>query len=362
MRYTSEPEHTHGNPAPTGILLVNLGTPDAADAAALQRYLDEFLWDPRVVEIPRPVWWLILKGIILNVRPRKSAAKYASIWMPEGSPLMVHTQKTGKLLRAWLNEHARGPLQVEVAMRYGKPSIHAALTRLKAAGCQRLLVVPLYPQYAASTTASVQDKVFDFFKRTRRIPALRIIDHFHDDPGYIEALARNVRDYWQREGQPDVLVMSFHGLPRYTLTRGDPYHCECHKTGRLLAEALGLSADQYRVCFQSRFGRAEWLQPYTDKTLMQLGHEGTTRVDVVCPGFVADCLETLEEIAMEGRDTFLHAGGKAFHYIPALNDHPAWIAALGQLVMAHTDAWGTQNTPEEQKLSQSRALARGTER
>ncbi len=339
MTYLTEPPFQHGTPAKTGILLVNLGTPEAPTAPALRRYLKEFLSDPRVVEIPRPIWWLILNGIVLNTRPKKSAAKYASIWMPEGSPLKVHTERQAKLLKGWLGERIKSPFQVEYAMRYGNPSIASVVDKLKSAGCDRILLLPMYPQYAASTTATANDAAFEHLARMRNAPALRTLKHYHDDPGYIRAMAHNIRDYWQKNGRPDVLLMSFHGLPRYTLDKGDPYHCECQKTGRLLAEALGLSAEQYRVTFQSRFGKAEWLQPYTDKTLEALGREGVNRVDAVCPGFVADCVETLDEIAQEGKETFLHAGGKSFHYIPALNEHPDWIEALGNITLSNLSGW-----------------------
>lgn len=339
MTYQKEPAYAHGTQARTGILLVNLGTPEAPTAQALRPYLKQFLSDPRVVEIPRVVWWLILNGIILNTRPKKSAAKYASIWTPEGSPLKVHTEKQAKLLKGWLGEKIATPIQVEYAMRYGHPGVATTLDRMKAEGCDRILVIPAYPQYAASSTASAFDSVFDWALHSRNPPALRTIKHYHDHPAYIRALASSIRDDWQRNGHPDVLVMSFHGVPRYTLDKGDPYHCECHKTGRLLTESLGLDASQVRLTFQSRFGKAEWLQPYTDKTLEALGRDGVARVDVVAPGFTSDCLETLEELAMEGRETFLAAGGKQFRYIPALNEHPLWIEALGQLALDNLGGW-----------------------
>lgn len=339
MRYLKEPEHAHGQQARAGILLVNLGTPEAPTGPALRTYLKQFLSDPRVVEIPRAVWWLILNGIILNTRPKKSAAKYAAIWTADGSPLKVHTEKQAKLLKGWLSEKIASPFMVEYAMRYGNPSMSDTLARMKAAGCDRILILPAYPQYAASSTATAFDMAFDWLRQTRNQPALRTLKHYHDHPAYIQALAANIRDYWQMHGRPDVLLMSFHGVPRYTLDKGDPYHCECQKTGRLLAEALGLDAKQFRLTFQSRFGKAEWLQPYTDKTLAALGREGTARVDVVAPGFTADCLETLEELAMEGRASFLAAGGKDFHYIPALNEHPRWIDALGQIALDNLGGW-----------------------
>lgn len=364
MKYLKEPDHIHGQPARTGILLVNLGTPVAPTAPALRIYLKEFLSDPRVVEIPRLLWWLILNGIILNTRPKKSAEKYAAIWTADGSPLKVHTAKQAKLLHGWLGEKLTSPLKVEYAMRYGQPSIPDTLAQMKAAGCERILILPAYPQYAASSTATAFDAAFAWLLKTRNQPALRTLKHYHDHPAYIHALASNIRDDWQRNGRPDVLVMSFHGVPRYTLDKGDPYHCECQKTGRLLAAALGLEAKQFRLTFQSRFGRAEWLQPYTDKTLAQLGSEGVKRVDVVAPGFTADCLETLEELAIEGRETFLKAGGKEFRYIPALNEHPQWIAALGQIALENlggwvSEAWDRDADEAARQASKNLALSQG---
>jgi ferrochelatase len=339
MSYQTEPRFEHGTPEKSGILLINLGTPDAPTAQAVRPYLKEFLGDPRVVEIPRLVWWLILNGIILNVRPKKSAAKYASIWLKEGSPLRVYTEKQAVMLQGYLSQRTQAPFAVEYAMRYGQPSIPAALRKLKEQNCQRILVVPLYPQYAASTTATATDIVFRELQQMRNTPAIRTIKHFHDDAGYIQALAANINEYWAKHGRPERLLMSFHGLPKYTLEKGDPYHCECLKTGRLLAEALGLAKEQYAVTFQSRFGKAEWLQPYTSATLEQWGTEKLKRVDVVCPGFVADCLETLEEIAMEGKEEFQHAGGGEYHYIPCLNARDDWMHALTDLVMENLQGW-----------------------
>lgn len=364
MPYLKEPPYTHGQQAKTGILLVNLGTPEAPTKQALRPYLKQFLSDPRVVEIPRAVWWIILNGIILNTRPKKSAEKYASIWTTEGSPLKVHTEKQAKLLKGWLGEKVASPFMVEYAMRYGQPAIPDTLARMKAAGCDRILILPAYPQYAASSTATAFDAAFDWLRQTRNQPALRTVKHYHDHPGYIHALAANIRDQWQMHGRPDVLVMSFHGVPRYTLEKGDPYHCECQKTGRLLAEALGLEPAQYRLTFQSRFGRAEWLQPYTDKTLEILGREGVGSVNVVAPGFTADCLETLEELAMEGRETFLTAGGKDFRYLAALNEHPRWIEALGQIALENLGSWVSETWDRDadeaaRQLSKRLALEQG---
>ena len=364
MTYLPEPAYQHGTLAKTGILLINLGTPDAPTGQALRPYLKEFLSDPRVVEIPRAVWWLILNGIILNTRPKKSAEKYAQIWTSEGSPLQFHTERQAKLLKGYLGDRVKAPIVVEYAMRYGNPSVASVLARLKEQGCDRILVLPLYPQYAASSTATAFDAVFQALAGQRNVPAIRTVKHYHDHPGYIAALAQNVRDYWQQNGRPDKLVMSFHGVPRFSLDKGDPYHCECQKTGRLLAEALGLDEKQYKLCFQSRFGRAEWLQPYTAATLEALGKEGVGLVDVVCPGFVADCLETLEEIAMEGKASFLNAGGKEFHYIPALNERPEWMAALADIALEHLQGWVAVESDREGAAhaaaeSRNRALAMG---
>jgi len=358
MTYKIEPTYAHGTPAKTAVLLVNLGTPEAPTAQALRPYLKEFLSDPRVVEIPRAAWWLILNGIILNTRPKKSAEKYASIWMPEGSPLKVHTERQAALLLGYLGEKAKG-IVVEYAMRYGNPSIPEVLHKLKAQNCQRILLLPLYPQYAASTVATTYDAVFAELGKMRNPPALRTVKHFHDDPGYIKACAQSIRDYWTLHGRPDKLVMSFHGLPRYTLDKGDPYHCECQKTGRLIAEELGLQQEQYLISFQSRFGRAEWLKPYTAATLAELGKQKTKRVDVFCPGFVSDCLETLEEIAMEVRDEFLQAGGGEYHYIPCLNERPDWIHALTALALDNLHGWLEQDDAARLEQQRLRALEAG---
>jgi ferrochelatase len=362
MAYQIEPTYAHGTPEKTAILLVNLGTPDAPTAQAVRPYLKEFLSDSRVVEIPKPVWWLILNGIILNVRPKRSAAKYATVWMKEGSPLRVYTAKQAALLQGYLGERTKAPLVVDYAMSYGNPSIASVMQKLKAQNCTRILVVPMYPQYAASATATVFDRVFGAVQTMRNTPAIRTIKHFHDDAGYIKALAANINEYWMKHGRPDKLVMSFHGVPKYTLEKGDPYHCECHKTGRLLAQELGLKPGQYVVSFQSRFGKAEWIQPYTTATLLALGKQKTKRVDVVCPGFVADCLETLEEIAQEGKEDFLHAGGGEYHYIPCLNDRNDWMHALTDLVMDNLQGWLKEPNAEDLEQSRLSALAMGAKK
>ena len=338
MSVAPEPAFRHGTQASTAVLLCNLGTPDAPTAAAVRRYLAQFLSDPRVVEIPRLLWLPLLHGLILRVRPARSARKYASIWMAEGSPLKVWTEKQAKLLGGYLGERGHA-ITVRHAMRYGQPTIASALDALKAEGADRVLVLPLYPQYAASTTASIGDDVAAWMKGVRNVPELRFVKHFHDDPAYIEALTKRVNDHWLMHGRPDKLVLSFHGVPRRTLALGDPYHCECQKTARLLGERLKLRADAMVVTFQSRFGNAEWLKPYTEPTLVALAQAGVGRVDVMCPGFAADCLETLEEIDQEGRVAFLGAGGKEFSYIPCLNDQHEWIAALAGIAIRHMQGW-----------------------
>jgi ferrochelatase len=356
MRPNPEPPYTHGTLSKTAVVLVNLGSPDAPTTPALRRYLKQFLSDPRMVEIPRALWWLILHGVILPFRPSKSAAKYASIWTQEGSPLLVHTQKQAKLLRGFLGERGHDVL-VTYAMRYGKPALPEVLDKVKAEGCDRILILPAYPQYSATTTASIFDAVFKHYARVRNVPELRFVKHYHDQEVYLQALKKSVFSYWNTHGRPDKLVMSFHGVPKRTLLLGDPYHCECHKTARLLAAQLQLSEDQYLVTFQSRFGRAEWLQPYTAPTLEKLAKEGAKRVDVLCPGFTSDCLETLEEIAMEAKRDFLTAGGKEFHYIPCLNESPDWIAALAEIAEHHMIGWPTVMTPQMREDAQKEAQA-----
>ncbi len=363
MPFNKEPPFSHGQAAQTAVLYCNLGTPDAPTAPAVRRYLAEFLSDHRVVEIPRLVWLLILHGIILRFRPAKSAAKYASIWTAEGSPLKIWTEKQAVLLEKNLQTlglHVR----VRWAMRYGSQSIPSQLEALKAEGVTRVLLLPAYPQYSATTTASLFDAVYQWAASTRAIPEFRFINHYHDHPTYIAALKNGVQAYWQEHGRPDVLVMSFHGVPERTLHLGDHYHCECFKTARLLADNLGLSKDQYKVTFQSRLGRAKWLEPYTEPTLIAMGQSGVGRVDVVCPGFTSDCLETLEEINMEARHAFLEAGGKAFHYIPCLNDGAPGIDALAAVARQHLGGWPVDAPPDVQALEQSRqaALALGAQR
>lgn len=341
-----------------GILLINLGTPEAPTPASVRAYLREFLSDPRVIEIPRLLWWPILNLFVLTTRPKVSAARYERIWTPEGSPLRVHTERQTTLLRGYLGERFRVPFDVDYAMRYGTPSIAEKLATLKARGCDRVLLLPLYPQYSASTTASALDAAYAALARMRNQPEIRTVRHFHDDSGYIEALAQSVRDEWVKRGQPGFLVMSFHGVPRRTVDLGDPYYSQCQTTGRLLAEALGLEAEQYRITFQSRFGRTRWLEPYTVEVLEELGARKLERVDVICPGFVGDCLETLEEIAIEGKNIYLGAGGRELRYIPCLNERHEWIRALEQLAARNLHGWMQTGPAEAPESARPQAFSR----
>ncbi|HVQ07509.1 MAG TPA: ferrochelatase [Allosphingosinicella sp.] len=323
-------------PAPkVGVLLINLGTPNAPEPGAVKLYLREFLSDSRVVEIPQLVWQPILRGIILNTRPKKSAHAYRQVWMEEGSPLAVHTARQAKALQG-----AFGPdVIVDHAMRYGQPAIAERIDALKAAGCEHILIAPLYPQYCAATTATASDEAFRHLRHLRWQPAVRTLPPYHDDPLYIDALATSVgASLAALDFEPQALMVSFHGMPQRTLELGDPYHCHCRKTARLLGEALGRDLE---TAFQSRFGRAKWLEPATDRRLAALPGEGVTRLAILAPGFAADCLETLEELAIRGRDTFLEAGGTDFAYLPCLNDSPPGIAMLRALIARELEGWVT---------------------
>jgi len=356
----------HGTQETLGVLLANLGTPDAPEAGALRRYLAEFLWDPRVVEAPRPLWWLILHGIILRTRPRRSAEAYRQVWTPEGSPLLTWSRRQAEGLSARLEKALPGPARVVVGMRYGNPSIASALEELRAANCRRLLVLPMYPQYSASTTGSTFDAVAQTLRRWRWVPELRFINHYHDEPGYVRALAASLREHWAAGDKGEKLLMSFHGVPRRYLLSGDPYHCQCHKTARLVARELGLADEEWAITFQSRFGREEWLRPYTDETVKALGSEGLKSLDVVCPGFAADCLETLEEIAQQNAEFFHEAGGERLTYVPALNARDDHLDFLAELVLRHLRGWPEAEAgwsgdalARESAASRERALALG---
>ena len=316
----------------TGVVLTNLGTPDAPTAAALRRYLAEFLWDRRVVDAPRPLWWLILHGIILRTRPARSARAYQTVWTEEGSPLMVISRQQCAKLQQQLDNLEPGRYQVELGMRYGNPSIASALERLRTAGIDDIIVLPLYPQNSCSTSGSTFDAVGEALKQTRFVPSIRFVDNYHAEPAYIAALASAIRESWREQEPAQKLLFSFHGTPRRFRDEGDIYYQHCQNTAALVAAALELPPERWMLTFQSRFGREEWLQPYTDVTLKELPSKGIKSVDIICPGFSADCLETLEEIGKENRDYFLGAGGESYTYIPALNAGDEHIAMLAGLI------------------------------
>jgi len=331
-------------PRRIGVLLINLGTPEGTDYWSMRRYLKEFLSDPRVIEVPKAVWWPILNGIILTVRPKKSGHAYQTIWNEERneSPLKTITRAQADGVAARLAARYGDTLVVDWAMRYGEPATGAAIDRLKAQGCDRILLFPLYPQYSATTTATANDQAFRHLMKMRWQPAVRTVPAYHDEPGYIEALARSVeRHVATLDFVPDVLLASFHGLPQAYLDRGDPYHCFCVKTARLLAERLGWPEGKVRHSFQSRFGKAEWLKPYTDKTVEELARQGLTKIAVIAPGFAADCVETLEELQFQVKDAFMAAGGERFAYVPCLNDDPDHVAFLSEIVERELGGWAT---------------------
>lgn len=359
MKYQGSPTFTHRQADKIGVLLTNLGTPDAPTTSALRTYLGEFLADPRVVEFPRLLWRVILHGIILRVRPRRSAAAYRTVWTAEGSPLLTYTQAQANAVRVQLQQKFGQDVVVEFAMRYGNPSIPSVLESMLQQGVRKLVVLPLYPQYSASTTASTFDKISQDFVRRRWLPELRFMTHYHDFPPFVEAAAQHIEHFWETNGRADKLMFSYHGVPLRYLKQGDPYHCQCHKTSRLIAERLGLGADEYLTTFQSRFGREEWLKPYTDETMKQLPGQGVKSLQVFCPGFAADCLETIEEIGEENRDYFLEAGGEKFAYIPALNDSPAHIDALTQLLTPQLQQWLPVARAQDIETRAKQALALG---
>ncbi|NNF40931.1 MAG: ferrochelatase [Woeseiaceae bacterium] len=355
--YQTTPEFQHGRAESTGVLLVNLGTPEEPTAASVRRFLKQFLSDPRVIEYPRWLWWLILNGVILRIRPSRSARAYQKIWTEQGSPLMNYSTALAEGVAGQLEARSAGATRLELAMSYGEPSISRAIDTLLAAGARRLLVLPMYPQYSGTTTASVFDAVTRKLNGLRWIPELRFINQYHDEPAYIAALASSIRNFWQQHGRGTKLMFSFHGVPKQTLLNGDPYHCQCQKTARLVADALELGDDEWLLTFQSRVGREEWLSPYTDETVALLGKQGVGRLDVICPGFSTDCLETLEEIAMQNAELFSESGGKELHYIPALNASHEHVALLTELIERHLGGWPA--TYAEDPLSRQRAIAMG---
>ena len=359
-RFSANTPHDHTASERIGVLVTNLGTPDTPTVAAVRRYLAEFLADPRIIELPRWVWRLLLHAVVLRIRPRRSARAYASIWTHEGAPLLVNSRAIADALCGRWSAQRPDRVAVALGMRYGAPSISGALHALREAGATRIVVLPLYPQYSGATGGSTFDAVAKALSGWRRVPALRFIDHYHDHPGYIDALAVSMEAAWSDGGRPDRLLFSFHGLPRRYLDAGDPYHCECHKTARLVAERLGLDPGAWHVAFQSRVGREEWLRPYTDETLVEWGRERLERVDVICPGFSADCLETLEEIAIRGRESFVAAGGGSLRYIPALNADEGHVLMLASLVEHAISDWladpGDGEGSRDRRTARARAL------
>ena len=330
--------YIHGSGLKTGILLTNLGTPDEPTAPSLKTYLRQFLSDERVIETPKPIWWLILNGIVLRTRPAKSAKAYQSVWTDVGSPLLLYTKKQKNLIKEKL-EKKYSNLVFDIGMRYGNPSIAEGLNNLRKQNCDRIIVLPLYPQYCAATTGSTFDAVALELQKWRWVPSLRFIGSYYDQPLYIQALKNSIEEFWSKNDKPKKLLFSYHGIPKKYLDKGDPYHCFCRKTTRLVAESMNLPKDSYMTTFQSRFGPAEWLQPYTDKTIESLAKEGTDDIHVISPAFSSDCLETIEELNEENREIFMENGGKKFGYIPCLNDRDDHILLLTSLLENELHGW-----------------------
>jgi len=339
MRYISSPNFRHDGAERIGVLLVNSGTPDSPRVRDVRRFLAGFLGDPRVVEMPRLLWWPLLHGIILRTRPRSSARKYRRIWTPEGSPLYILSEQLRAKLTGTLAQRVLAPFSLELAMLYGRPTVGQALERLRESGAQRILVVPLFPQYCGASTGPVYDQVAAELRRWRWLPELRFIAEYHDNPGYIEALRASVEQHWQAHGRTSHLLVSFHGVPERYFHQGDPYFCKCQKTARLLADELMLKEEEWSVSFQSRVGPVRWLQPYTSDAVVQLAARGIDQLTVLCPGFAIDCLETLEEIDIENHQHFLRAGGRRFQYVPALNARPEHARFLADLIAQHCQGW-----------------------
>lgn len=354
MKFRGSPSFTHQQADKLGVLVTNLGTPQAPTKQALKPYLKEFLSDPRVVEVPRLLWWMILNLVILNIRPRRSAKAYETVWTERGSPLMVHTQDQAEAIKKQLQQKWGDKIVVDFAMRYGQPAVADTIDKMLQAGVRKLLVLPLYPQYCASTTASTFDAVAAAMTNRRWMPELRFVTEYNAFPDYIQAVADKIRLHWQTNERTDRLIFSYHGIPKRYLLNGDPYHCQCHKTSRLIAENLGLDKEQYLTTFQSRFGREEWLKPYTDHTLMALPKEGVKSVQIVCPGFSSDCLETIEEIGEENREYFMEAGGERYEYIEALNSDPQHINALVKLIEQNLQGWDvSEDVGDRNELARS---------
>ena len=330
--------YIHGSGLKTGILLTNLGTPNEPTPPSLRTYLQQFLSDGRVIETPKAIWWFILNGIVLRTRPAKSAKAYQSVWTDDGSPLLLYTQKQKNLIKKQL-EKKYPNLVFDIGMRYGNPSIAEGLNNLRNQNCDRIIVLPLYPQYCAATTGSTFDAVALELQQWRWVPSLRFIGSYYDQPLYIQALKNSIEEFWTKNDKPKKLLFSYHGIPKKYLDKGDPYHCFCRKTTRLVAESMNLHEGSYMTTFQSRFGPAEWLQPYTDKTIESLAKEGTDDIHVISPAFSSDCLETIEELNEENREIFMENGGKKFGYIPCLNDREDHILLLTSLLENELHGW-----------------------
>lgn len=361
-RFVNEQDYRHGTPERIGVLLTNLGTPASPTPRDVRKYLAEFLSDPRVVEVPRLIWLAILHGVVLRTRPKKSAEAYEKVWEEDGSPLLSIAMKQRAAIEPLLRERIGEHCEVALAMRYGEPSIGNVMESLRRKNVRRLVVLPLYPQYSATTTAATIDEVTRVLRYWRWLPELRTINQYHDRPGYIAALADSVKRYWAQHGRGEKLLFSFHGIPKRNLLSGDPYHCQCHKTARLCTELLGLEDDDWELSFQSRLGKAEWLRPYTDQVLEKWGEQKVGRVDVLCPGFSADCLETLEEVALGYAELFEEKGGKELKYVPALNDDEAHVRFLADLACEHVQGWASDENDKDLQLSLQRAQALGAQR
>jgi len=338
MRYKSNEKYSHGAERKIGVLLVNLGTPDAPTTSAVRKYLAEFLSDPRIVEMPRIIWWLILNIIILNIRPQRSKKLYKKIWSKDGSPLLVISNNIVSKIKNSKNILKKNIL-IDLAMRYGNPSIKKALDNYRENNINKLVVIPMFPQYSAATTASIFDKLSSEMKTWRNIPDIRFLSTYHDEPSYISACAHRIKHHWEKEKKSKKLIFSFHGLPQVNLHKGDPYHCYCHKTAEMIAKELKISESDYIVTFQSRFGNQVWLQPYTDEVLENLAKEGVDSVDIFCPGFLCDCLETLEEINIQSRENYISCGGIFFNYISALNDSDENIKSMENIILQEIMDW-----------------------
>ena len=359
----SEKDFSHGTPNSVGILLVNLGTPDNTKTSSVRRYLRQFLSDPRVIEVPKVIWWFVLNLFILPFRPSKSAEAYKEIWTKEGSPLLLYSEEiTKKIQKSFNGRELKNDFHIELAMSYGKPSIENSLDKLRKKNVRRILLLPMYPQYSSTTTGSVFENVTKVLSKQRWIPEFRHINQYHDNKAYIETISESIKEFWKSNGTSDRLLFSFHGLPKKMLLEGDPYHCQCYKTARLVSEKLELSEDDWFVSFQSRLGPTKWLEPYTDETLKSWGEKKSGVVDVICPGFSVDCLETLEEIAMENAEYYEEAGGKKLRYIPALNSQQKHISFLINLIEKNISDWIHESTEQwsqmtAEKLDMSRKLA-----